>query len=240
MNKIIFVYYIQCHLSALISSDSTFVASFKSDPNLERFNTEKWGKYVGEINEAINFTACHWEKLQFFATEYNPVWAYCIELSSSKSVDGGKHGLSCIQLYTTSDTKTWGSKVNLMGWLEDIEVETTMHNYHHRQWNHICWTYSSLIGHLSFYVNGKLEIETDTKIYNRIIRPNNNGSRSVFIIGQEPDSIGPDFGFEKAQTFLGELTELNMWDRVLDREMIINISRCEYRTKGNLVSWSKI
>ena len=137
MKELMLIIYIIWHLNALVSSESTFVASFKSDStNSERFNTEKWGRYVGEINGAMNFTACHWEKLQFFASEYNPVWSYCTEKVSSRSSDGKGDDIRCIQLYTTSDTATWGNKVNLMGWLENIEVKTTMKHYHHRQWNH--------------------------------------------------------------------------------------------------------
>ena len=238
MKELMSIIYIIWHINALVSSESTFKASFNDSTNSERFNTDKWGRYVGEINGVINFTACHWEKLQFFAKEYNPVWSYCTEMLSSRSTDRKEDDIRCIQLYTTSDTETWGNKVILMGWLENIEVKTTMNHYRHRQWNHICWTYSSLTSVSRFYVNGNLEFEMTTQKYDTILNSPSHEIRSVFIIGQEPDKIDPDFGFEKGQVFSGELSELNLWNKILDHDMIKDYSKCEHQDRGNIVSWS--
>ena len=44
----------------------------------------------------------------------------------------------------------------------------------------------------------------------------------VWVIGQEQDNVGG--GFQAKQAFGGELTELNVWDRVLSTAEITNLA----------------
>ena len=46
-----------------------------------------------------------------------------------------------------------------------------------------------------------------------------------FIIGQEPDVIGPPY--EVADLFQGKITELNFWNRILDEETILKLGTCK-------------
>ena len=61
---------------------------------------------------------------------------------------------------------------------------------------------------------------------------------SAFIIGQEPDPPSPRGGFETEQVFVGDITELNMWNFTLDESTIRNMGNCESFAKGNIISWN--
>ena len=55
------------------------------------------------------------------------------------------------------------------------------------------------------------------------------------IFGQEPDSLRG--GFDKAQCYIGELAEFNIWNYGLNGQDISNMASCSSIPKGNVVSW---
>ncbi|XP_045129533.1 uncharacterized protein LOC123515136 isoform X2 [Portunus trituberculatus] len=55
-------------------------------------------------------------------------------------------------------------------------------------------------------------------------------------MGQEQDRFGG--GFQRDQSFSGEITQLNFWSSVLSPSTISKIARCEEEQEGNVLSWS--
>ena len=98
-------------------------------------------------------------------------------------------------------------------------------------WYHICTTWENTAGSWNFYVDGELwengvGLETGHVI-------DNNG---IFILGQDQDSYGS--GFERSQSFFGQMYGVNMWNRVLTKEEISHMStNCSYGV-GNYLRWS--
>jgi len=62
---------------------------------------------------------------------------------------------------------------------------------------------------------------------------NTNG---ILVIGQDQDSFGG--GFVASQSYIGELTDLNVWNRVLTANEILKLSRSCHGGRGNVKKWS--
>ena len=58
----------------------------------------------------------------------------------------------------------------------------------------------------------------------------------ILIVGQEQDSFGGDF--DATQSYIGELTDLNMWNRVLNETEISSLSKSCHGGRGNVKKWS--
>ena len=65
---------------------------------------------------------------------------------------------------------------------------------------------------------------------------NETKTNGILIVGQEQDSFGG--GFDPSQHFLGELTGLNIWNRVLSPIEILEMSKSCHVGKGNVKKWS--
>lgn len=77
---------------------------------------------------------------------------------------------------------------------------------------HFCASWESSSGIAEFWVNGKAWVKKGLqKGYIVEAKPS-------IVLGQEQDTYGG--GFDKAQSFVGEITDLNMWDSVLTPEEI--------------------
>ncbi|XP_039369348.1 serum amyloid P-component-like isoform X1 [Mauremys reevesii] len=75
------------------------------------------------------------------------------------------------------------------------------------EWEHVCAGWESATGIAEFWVNGKpLPRKGLRKGYSV-------SAEAVIILGQEQDSFGG--GFELPESFVGEITDVYMWDRVL-------------------------
>ena len=84
---------------------------------------------------------------------------------------------------------------------------------------------------VKIYVNGSL------KYTSNVLQGYFPGG-GVWIIGQEQDEVGG--GFDAVQAFGGELTELNVWDRVLSTAEITKLaSSCSSSNmRGNYLAYS--
>ena len=58
----------------------------------------------------------------------------------------------------------------------------------------------------------------------------------VLILGQEQDSLGGTF--EAHQSFIGELTGVNIWNHVINEQQINHMSKSCLRGVGNVFQWS--
>ncbi|KAI9536619.1 hypothetical protein NQZ68_031693 [Dissostichus eleginoides] len=93
----------------------------------------------------------------------------------------------------------------------------------------LCLTWDSRTGLSAFWVDGK---RSTYQVYKpgHSIRP-----KGSILLGQDPDKhLG---GLEAGQSFVGEMTDLNMWDFVLSRSMIQAWHYGHRVPKGNVFDW---
>ncbi|XP_061563704.1 C-reactive protein-like isoform X1 [Cololabis saira] len=94
----------------------------------------------------------------------------------------------------------------------------------------LCLTWESRTGLAAFWVEGK---RSTYQVYKpgHSIRP-----KGTVLLGQDPDKhLG---GLEAQQSFVGEMTDLNMWDFVLSRSMIQAWHYGHKVPKGNIFDWA--
>ena len=89
------------------------------------------------------------------------------------------------------------------------------------------------------YLNGELQgtftIQSD--FIKKGILGSSETFESAFIIGQEPDAPSPRGGFETEQVFVGDITELNMWNFTVEESDIQLKGKCKNFDKENIISW---
>ncbi|XP_019626120.1 PREDICTED: uncharacterized protein LOC109471278 [Branchiostoma belcheri] len=94
------------------------------------------------------------------------------------------------------------------------------------EWHTICTTWRSSDGAWQLYADGVLtDSGSGFKVGGRV------RTGGTWILGQEQDEVGG--GFEADQSFIGELSEVNLWDRVLSPAEIA--ADCGYH--GNVIDW---
>ena len=233
-NLLIFVFL--CHLMDINNSEKSFIASFQSSG---KWSPNEWMEYKGNIPSFFEFTACHWEKGHYFSGQINTVWSYCLYITK----DDPK--MKCVEVYYLLSSNL-GSYIDFKGWIDGWYDETLYIvfkkvPYKHRAWNHFCWTYSNTTGISSLYHNGKRIGRFSLLDEYGHTGPGIYGSKNVhdaaLIIGQEPDSMRGDY--IESQAFPGDISELNIWDKILEEEEISSMANCTYLHRGNIVMWDK-
>ncbi|XP_075137740.1 jeltraxin-like [Leptodactylus fuscus] len=99
------------------------------------------------------------------------------------------------------------------------------------EWKHICVTWDSETGLLQLWINGKRYPRRVTKTRSPIVPP------ISVILGQEQDRFGGSFDYY--QSFVGELTDVNMWDYVVSPATIMAYFADYYTISGNVYSWTR-
>ncbi|XP_015678945.1 C-reactive protein-like [Protobothrops mucrosquamatus] len=98
-------------------------------------------------------------------------------------------------------------------------------------WDHICVSWDSSNGLVQFWLNGEpFPRQSVKKGYS--ISP-----EASIVLGQDQDSFGG--GFESAQSFVGEMTEVKMWPRVLSL-VEIRMVRNNLELHGPLIFWRSV
>ena len=208
-----------------LENKETFVVSFQEDGT---WSTNQWMRHNAKITGiGKEFTVCHWEKLRYFSTAINSVWAYCYVKNNAVK-------MKCWQVYHETNLQSAGRKVNLIGTSFPWSITVDALPYKHRHWNHFCLTYSSIKEISKVYHNGKL-MRSELEANFTDIENGESVWRSSFIIGQEPDIF--EGGYDPAQLFNGEISELNMWSKVLNDEEIGSLSNCSIVIQGDVISW---
>lgn len=115
--------------------------------------------------------------------------------------------------------------LNFFGRYCDAEID-------YKKWNHICITWNNTYGDYNFYKDGELVCSGTGLNEGRYIR-----SGGTAVIGQDQDTVGG--GFDADQSFVGDVTEVNVWRTVLSEERIVKqYNRCNI-TDGSVVQWSQ-
>ncbi|XP_035471325.2 neuronal pentraxin-2-like isoform X2 [Scophthalmus maximus] len=98
------------------------------------------------------------------------------------------------------------------------------------RWHHICITWTTRDGFWEAYQDGERLGTGDNLAPWHPIKPG-----GVIILGQEQDVVGGRF--DATQAFVGELSQFNMWDRVLRPVDIVGLANCSAYMPGNVVPW---
>lgn len=101
-----------------------------------------------------------------------------------------------------------------------------------RTWHHLCGKWANRDGVVKLFVDGENKLTGDKSIHGMI-----PGS-GKFIVGQDQDVIGG--AFDRAQSFIGEMTHLYIWNADLEDSVITSLSmHCkEYPHPGYIVGWA--
>lgn len=97
---------------------------------------------------------------------------------------------------------------------------------------HLCLTWDSRSGAASLFMDGKKSLAKIFKPRYRVY------SRGCVILGQDPDSyIGR---FNSKQSFVGEIGDVNMYDRVLPDSTIRGLFSGQRLPRGNVLDWESV
>ncbi|XP_015215559.1 neuronal pentraxin-2a isoform X1 [Lepisosteus oculatus] len=98
------------------------------------------------------------------------------------------------------------------------------------RWHHICITWTTRDGLWEAYQDGEMLGSGENLAPWHPIKPG-----GVIILGQEQDTVGGRF--DATQAFVGELSQFNMWDRVLRPLDIVSMANCSSYMPGNIIPW---
>ncbi|XP_055006494.1 neuronal pentraxin-2b [Boleophthalmus pectinirostris] len=98
------------------------------------------------------------------------------------------------------------------------------------RWHHICVSWTTRDGQWDAYQDGEKLGSGDNLAAWHPIKPG-----GVIILGQEQDVVGGRF--DAGQAFVGELSQVNIWDRVLKSSEIQSMANCSTYLPGNIISW---
>ena len=221
-----------CFLYLLTIKESkghpTFTVSFQSNGT---WSTDHWMRYNEKIDGVKEeFTVCQWIKLRYFSTDISSIWSYCHIKSDSQTL------IPCWHLFLEADITSAGRNVNLIGRSPDWYVEAQALPFRHRKWNHICFTYTSVEKVGKLYYNGK-KVREDSEGNFTNIESGESVLRSSFEIAQEPDIF--EGGYDPAQLFNGEISDLNMWSKVISDAEISSLADCSSSIRGDVIAWKK-
>ncbi|KAB5587246.1 hypothetical protein PHYPO_G00011000 [Pangasianodon hypophthalmus] len=98
---------------------------------------------------------------------------------------------------------------------------------------HLCVTWDSSTGATAFWVDGRRSM---LKIYRRGHQVDSDGA---IVLGQDPDSYVGEF--DSKQSFVGEITDLEMWDSVLSARQIKQVfEKQNIGLSGNVLDWNSL
>ncbi|XP_038827425.1 neuronal pentraxin-2-like [Salvelinus namaycush] len=100
------------------------------------------------------------------------------------------------------------------------------------KWQHLCVTWSTHDGHWEAFQDGVKRGSGENLSAWHPIKPG-----GVFILGQEQDALGGRF--DATQSFVGEMSDLQLWSRVLTPNEIYSQASCGGHMAGDLISWTE-
>ncbi len=102
---------------------------------------------------------------------------------------------------------------------------------HDDSWHSVCVSWSQNGGRWALYTHGLVVSRGDG-----LNSSDSIGHDGLFIIGQEQDTFGGSF--KKDESFSGSITELHIWDRVLNSSEIYSMEKeCSPISSGLVFKW---
>uniref|UniRef100_A0A3B5AVC1 Neuronal pentraxin receptor n=1 Tax=Stegastes partitus TaxID=144197 RepID=A0A3B5AVC1_9TELE len=99
------------------------------------------------------------------------------------------------------------------------------------EWQHICVSWTLRDGVWKAYQGGKMKGRGEGLAAWHPIKPG-----GVLILGQEQDTLGGRF--DASQALVGELSQFNLWDRVLKPAEVAALAECSSSALGNIAPWT--
>ncbi|XP_061626700.1 neuronal pentraxin receptor-like [Phyllopteryx taeniolatus] len=101
------------------------------------------------------------------------------------------------------------------------------------EWQHICVSWTLRDGVWKAYQGGKMKGRGEGLAAWHPIKPG-----GVLILGQEQDTLGGRF--DASQALVGELSQFNLWDRVLKPIEVAALAECSSSVLGNIAPWTDL
>ncbi|XP_061768998.1 uncharacterized protein LOC133560448 [Nerophis ophidion] len=101
------------------------------------------------------------------------------------------------------------------------------------EWEHICVSWTLRDGVWKAYQGGKMKGRGEGLAAWHPIKPG-----GVLILGQEQDTLGGRF--DASQALVGELSQFNLWDRVLKPAEVAAVAECSSSVLGNIAPWTDL
>ncbi|XP_053712049.1 neuronal pentraxin receptor b [Synchiropus splendidus] len=101
------------------------------------------------------------------------------------------------------------------------------------EWQHICVSWTLRDGVWKAYQGGKMKGRGEGLAAWHPIKPG-----GVLILGQEQDTLGGRF--DASQALVGELSQFNLWDRVLKPAEVASLADCSSSVLGNIAPWTDL
>ncbi|XP_055973137.1 sushi, von Willebrand factor type A, EGF and pentraxin domain-containing protein 1 [Sorex fumeus] len=162
------------------------------------------------------------------------------------------HAVTCTFWMNSSDTINYGTPISYAlengsgsdntflltdynGWVLYVngkEKITNCPSVNDGSWHHIAVTWTSVGGAWRVYIDGKF---SDGGVGLSVGSPIPGGG--ALVIGQEQDKKGE--GFNPAESFVGSISQLNLWDYVLSPQQVKSLATScpEELSKGNVLAW---
>ncbi|XP_070287020.1 sushi, von Willebrand factor type A, EGF and pentraxin domain-containing protein 1 [Myotis yumanensis] len=160
------------------------------------------------------------------------------------------HAITCTFWMKSSDLNNYGTPISYAlengsdntflltdynGWVLYVngkEKITDCPSVNDGSWHHIAITWTSVDGAWKVYIDGKL---SDGGMGLSIGSAIPGGG--ALVLGQEQDKKGE--GFNPAESFVGSISQLNLWDYVLSPQQVKSLATScpEELTKGNVLAW---
>ncbi|XP_077595802.1 neuronal pentraxin-2b [Stigmatopora nigra] len=169
-----------------------------------------FGRVTESLPEMYAFTLCMWIKSRATPGIGTPF---------SYGVPGQANEIVLIE---------WGN--NPMELLINDKVAQLPLDVRDGRWHHICISWTTRDGQWEAFQDGEKQGGGDNLAAWHPIKPG-----GVIILGQEQDVVGGRF--DAGQAFVGELSQVNVWDRLLKPAEIQSMANCTSYLPGNVISW---
>ncbi|XP_051261825.1 C-reactive protein [Dicentrarchus labrax] len=117
-------------------------------------------------------------------------------------------------------------------YVRDKHVTFVGNNYKINTWHSVCSTWDSTSGVVQLWLDGKPSIRKFVSSGSNINGP------IIIVLGQEQDTHGG--GFDAAQSFVGMMSDVHMWDYTLNPYEIQKYAEHLNYTPGNVLNWGRL
>ncbi|XP_042218514.1 uncharacterized protein LOC121863781 isoform X3 [Homarus americanus] len=175
-------------------------------------SSTSYARLLTPFPELRSFTVCYRIRLNRFREE-STLMSYAVSNDKDNEL--------------RMDHQVASFKVSLHSKWTQTNLQTPL-----RSWAHFCFTYSYLTSGWNIFMDGELRAHGTLPLI-----PSPLLGNGAYVIGQEQDSFGG--GFQRDQSYSGEITQLNFWSTALSNLTIKRISHCEANVEGLALGWSK-
>ncbi|XP_055019817.1 serum amyloid P-component-like [Boleophthalmus pectinirostris] len=115
--------------------------------------------------------------------------------------------------------------------VKNIDTILKGQDFQINRWQSLCATWEAASGVVQLWIDGKpstIKFASNANI----------GGPIIIVLGQDQDNYGG--GFDKAQSFVGMMTDVHMWDYVLSPQHIDNYSQKLNFPAGNVLNWKSM